>query len=56
MRVTKLSKLELLKRLADCAKPSDTEAAHGEADALLLEYINDEDIRAAYDAIDKWYA
>ena len=34
----------------------DAERAHGEADELLLEYIADAEVKAAYDAIEKWYA
>ena len=35
---------------------SDIEVDHGEADDLLLEYINYKEITEAYNAIDKWYA
>ena len=31
------------------------EYAHGAADDLLIQYINDKDIQKAYDAIPKWY-
>lgn len=34
----------------------DPEHAHAEADEALLKYINDPEVRAAYDAIEKWYA
>jgi hypothetical protein len=34
----------------------DTENGHGEADALLLEFINDPEIEKAYDEVEKWYA
>ena len=34
----------------------DQEAAHMYADEALLEYIDDNDISEAYEAIDKWYA
>lgn len=52
----KLSKVQLLKKLEKCAKSYDTEAAHCDADALLVEYIDDEEIAEAYNKIDKWYA
>lgn len=34
----------------------DREANHEEADAALLEFINDKEITEAFDAIEKWYA
>jgi len=34
----------------------DVERDHCHADDLLIEYIGDEDIKTAYDKIDKWYA
>lgn len=34
----------------------DPEVAHGEADDALIEYINDAEVKEAYDAIHKWYA
>jgi hypothetical protein len=34
----------------------DTEATHCCADQALLDYISDDDIEAAFDAIPKWYA
>lgn len=35
---------------------SDPEAAHIEADNLLLAYLDDEEIAAAFWAIPRWYA
>lgn len=52
----KLSKAQLLKKLEKCAKSYDTESAHCDADALLVEYIDDEEVASAYNKIDKWYA
>jgi len=46
----------LLKRLRALKHSPDTEGAHAEADRLLVAYIDDREIRAAYRAIDKWYA
>lgn len=51
-----MTKEELLQRLAQLQGNSDKEVAHIEADELLLEYIADAEIRAAYDELDKWYA
>lgn len=54
----KLTKQELLKLLDDIHEKfgRDIEGAHGMADDALIDYIDDEEIRAAYDKIDKWYA
>jgi hypothetical protein len=52
----RLTKDELLKRLASLASDWDTEMAHYKADELLLAYINDAEITQAFEAIDKWYA
>jgi hypothetical protein len=38
------------------AVDADTELVHHRADDLLLHYINDPEIAAAYDAVPKWYA
>jgi hypothetical protein len=58
--MTKDELLAALKQIADQqgdpAHPWITEDAHQEADGLLLDYINDEEIRHAFDAIGKWYA
>lgn len=35
---------------------TDQEGDHLEADDLLLTFINDPEIRVAFDEIDKWYA
>ncbi len=50
-----MTKEELVAQLADL-DVTDQEVAHAQADALLLLYINDTEIDAAYDAIPKWYA
>lgn len=34
----------------------DEERAHVDADRVLLELINDDEITEAFNAIDKWYA
>ena len=51
--LTKEALLELLRREA---KSDDTEQAHAAADEALLDFINDPEIRAAYNAVPKWYA
>ena len=51
-----MTKEKLLALLAKLAQTTDTEVAHASADGALLQYINDPDITAAYEAIDKWYA
>jgi hypothetical protein len=48
---------ELLDKLALCKEiDGDPEAAHCQADEALLDFIDDEEVRAAFDAIRKWYA
>jgi len=51
-----MTKEELLEALKALIPDSPTEEAHMEADALLLNYINDPEITAAYEALEKWYA
>ena len=35
---------------------ADIEDLHMQADSLLLEYINNNDVTTAFNKIDKWYA
>jgi len=54
-----MNKQELIKQLgeqygADVIK--DTETSHINADGLLLEFIDDEEISAAFNKVPKWYA
>jgi hypothetical protein len=52
-----MTKEELLQELKKLAEDTyDIERNHLTADQALLLYINDEDIIAAYDLINKWYA
>jgi hypothetical protein len=51
-----MTKIELLAFLERCQRSDDPEAAHSDADAALLAYINDPEITAAYEAIKRWYA
>ncbi len=57
-----MTKEELVKRLEGVeAEPfedgsiRDAENWHGDADSLLLEYINDETVTEAFNDITKWY-
>lgn len=54
-RTTK-RKAELIRKLNELMGWDDQETAHSQADHLLVEYINDEEIADAYHAIPKWYA
>ena len=49
---------ELVQRLKDIRESAefDEEVAHLRADELLLEFINDLDVKEAFTAIKKWYA
>lgn len=51
-----MTKGELIKRLIVLQDSGDPEAAHAEADRLLIEFINEPDVAAAYDGITWWHA
>ena len=51
-----MNKEELIAKLNEFAETFDTEVGHSRADDALIEFINDEDISKAYNAISKWYA
>lgn len=52
-----MTKKELIRRLnALAADTGDQEVTHYAADALLLDYINNEAVSTAYGNIPKWYA
>lgn len=51
-----MSKQELIAALKECAENGDAEMAHEVADQLLIVYINDQDIKDAFESIKKWYA
>ncbi len=53
-----MTKEELINKLKEINQREelDTEKAHSDADDLLIEYINDEEVKYAYDKISKWYA
>jgi len=50
------SRGRLLARLKECQQNGDHESAHCEADDALLEFINDDEVTKAFNAIEKWYA
>lgn len=52
----KSKRYSLIQTLKQCQLNKDTENAHSVADQALLDYINDDEITALYDSIDKWYA
>lgn len=56
MAKKKMTKEELIQRLREIKNNSDKEMGHMEADSLLLDYIGDDEIAAAYESISKWYA
>lgn len=47
---------EIIKRCKDDPNHYDAEDAHSDADTVLLEYINDKEIEAAWDDVPKWYS
>ena len=51
-----ITKIKLIENLKELKKSNDEESAHIEADNLLLEYINEDEITQAFKDIDKWYA
>ena len=52
------TKAELAARLRDVADQlnGDPEVAHATADQLLIDYINDPAVAAAYASVEAWYA
>lgn len=51
-----MTREELLARLKALAGETDIEYAHGEADAALLAYINDEAVTTRFNRLKGWYA
>jgi hypothetical protein len=49
-------RIRILNRLLELAKNDDPETGHVEADNLLLELIDDEEITKAFKSIRRWYA
>ena len=50
------NKRRMIKRLKLLQKKNDFEDAHVKADEILLQIINNEDIRKEYEKIKKYYA
>lgn len=50
--MTKAKLILELKKL----KGADPEAEHSRADDLLIDFIDDEDIKRAFNNVNKWYA
>jgi hypothetical protein len=55
-KLKELKELKIKSNLFGLQDEHDTEKAHIEADKLLIEYINDKDIKDAFDGIHKWYS
>lgn len=51
-----MSKDELLIILKQIEASHDTEHAHVLADEALVSYIDDSEIKTAYEKLEKWYA
>lgn len=51
-----MEKQDLLDKLKLLEQSGDYEAAHFDADRMLLQYINDPDISEAFKSVPKWYA
>lgn len=51
-----ISRDDLLKELRELAALGDPEIAHSLADKALMDWIADDEIQEAFDAIAKWYA
>lgn len=50
-----MDKQELIKRLYALEYLNDPFEAHLQADEALTEFINDPEIKEAFDRLDKWY-
>ncbi len=57
-KITLEKLIEKLKALAEASKGphGDPESAHADADDLLLAFISDAEVDAAYASIKKWYS
>ena len=47
---------EAIERLKELQASGDHEAAHSHADKVLLALIDNPEVTAAFDSIEKWYA
>lgn len=51
-----IKKLKAIEGKKRTEKFYDSENGHVEADGLLIEFINDRDIKEAYDEVEKWHS
>lgn len=51
-----MDKKNLIEELETCIETGDVESQHAKADRLLIEFIDDKEIKNAYDKIYKWYS
>ena len=51
-----MTKEELIKQLQELSALKDHEVEHVKADTLLLEFIADDEIKAAYEKVGRWYS
>jgi len=51
-----MNKEELIKKLEHAEDNADEEEAHIKADNFLLDYIDDNSVRIAFNSISKWYS
>ena len=51
-----MSKEQLIEILLEFNHYEDKEEAHEEADQALLNYIDDDEVRKAFNGLDKWYS
>lgn len=49
-------KKELIEKLTLLHQSGDPERAHSMADDMLLDYINDPEIKAAFEEVPRWYS
>lgn len=53
-----MNKEQLIQELIRCQRvgEADAEKAHSDADDALIEFINDSEVKEAFELINKWYA
>lgn len=51
-----MNRQQLIERMKALTDGGDTETRHVAADALLLEYIGDDELTEAFNSLKKWYA
>lgn len=53
-RCDPMTKRQAIEMLGELDSLGDPEVAHDKADGILLDLIDDDDVRLAYDAVEKW--